>query len=95
LNEIADLQKALSDAQNYLFDERKQLLKVVAENDNLRLQELKDRKKIRYLLALQSAPEEQEITYFKDGLEKRFVQRSSSTAPTGRLPSKESKVNFG
>ena len=36
LNEIADLQKALSDAQTFLFEERKQLLKVMAENDDLR-----------------------------------------------------------
>ena len=36
MSEIADLQRALSDAQSYLFEERKQLLKVIAENDALR-----------------------------------------------------------
>lgn len=36
MNEIADLQKALSDAQTFLFEERRQLLKVMGENDDLR-----------------------------------------------------------
>lgn len=36
LNEINDLQQALSDSQTFLFEERKQLLKVIAENDELR-----------------------------------------------------------
>jgi coiled-coil domain-containing protein 77 len=36
MNEIAELQKALSDAQAFLFEERRQLLKAMAENDELR-----------------------------------------------------------
>lgn len=35
-SEIGDLQKALSEAQSFLFEERKQLLKALAENDELR-----------------------------------------------------------
>jgi hypothetical protein len=34
--EVAELQQALSDAQTQLFDERKQLLKVIADNDELK-----------------------------------------------------------
>jgi hypothetical protein len=34
--EVVDLQQALSDFQVALFDERKHLLKVVAENDQLK-----------------------------------------------------------
>lgn len=36
MNEIADLQATISDCQTALFEERKQLLKVVAENDELK-----------------------------------------------------------
>jgi hypothetical protein len=36
LGEIGDLQKALSDAQAFLFEERRQLLRSMAENDELR-----------------------------------------------------------
>ncbi len=36
MDEISDLQKALNDAQTYLFDERQQVLKLYAENDELK-----------------------------------------------------------
>ncbi|EFJ43281.1 centriole protein [Volvox carteri f. nagariensis] len=49
--EVRDLQKALSDAHNFLFDERQRLLALQAENDDLRLQEIQDRKTIQQLLA--------------------------------------------
>jgi hypothetical protein len=39
------------------------------------VRELKDRKKIRFLLALGDAPQE-EITYFRDRLDKRLVKIS-------------------
>lgn len=45
--------QALSDAHNFLFDERQRLLALQAENDELRLQEIQDRKSIQQLLALQ------------------------------------------
>ncbi|PNH02442.1 Coiled-coil domain-containing protein 77 [Tetrabaena socialis] len=51
--EVQALQKALSDAHNFLFDERQRLLALQAENDELRLQEIQDRKNIQQLLALQ------------------------------------------
>ncbi|KAJ1550707.1 Coiled-coil domain-containing protein 77, partial [Cladochytrium tenue] len=77
--EVAELQQALSDAQTQLFDERKQLLQAVAENDELRIQELKDRKKIKVLLAMSGAPED-EVTYFRDELDKRFVKGFETAA---------------
>ncbi|GBB93044.1 hypothetical protein RclHR1_00210040 [Rhizophagus clarus] len=52
LQEIADLQKDLSDTQLFLTEERKRFMKVVAENDELRVQELQDRRKIQYLLSI-------------------------------------------
>ncbi|KAJ3332667.1 Coiled-coil domain-containing protein 77 [Blyttiomyces sp. JEL0837] len=79
--EIADLQRALSDAQTQLFDERKQLLRLIAENDELKIQELKDRKKLNYLLSFGISPES-EVTYFRTNLDKRHVK--------GRAPLKES-----
>lgn len=63
--QIADLQRALSDAHVYLYDERQQVLALSAENDELKIQELEDRKRIQHLLAL-TQPVSQEVTYFKD-----------------------------
>lgn len=54
--------QALSDAHTHLFEERQRLLDIQAENDELKLQELEDRKRIQHLLAL-TEPVEQEITY--------------------------------
>ena len=61
--EIAELQKALSDMQVYLFQEREHVLRLYAENDRLKIRELQDRKKIQHLLSL-SKTTEPEITYF-------------------------------
>ncbi|XP_066490541.1 coiled-coil domain-containing protein 77 [Tiliqua scincoides] len=61
--EIAELQKALSDMQVYLFQEREHVLRLYAENDRLKIRELEDRKKIQHLLALVGT-DNGEITYF-------------------------------
>ncbi|NWR20522.1 CCD77 protein, partial [Emberiza fucata] len=61
--EIAELQKALSDMQVYLFQEKEHVLRLYSENDRLKLRELEDRKKIQQLLAILGA-DEGEITYF-------------------------------
>ncbi|CAG8579067.1 15649_t:CDS:2, partial [Funneliformis caledonium] len=52
LQEIVDLQKDLSDTQLFLTEERKRFIRVVAENDELRVQDLQDRRKIQYLLSI-------------------------------------------
>lgn len=62
-DEISELQKAISDMQVFLFQEREQVLKLYAENDRLKIQELQDRKKINRLLSL-AGVNENEITYF-------------------------------
>ncbi|XP_023666230.1 coiled-coil domain-containing protein 77 isoform X3 [Paramormyrops kingsleyae] len=62
-SEIAELQKALSDMQLCLFQEREQALRLHSENDRLKIRELEDRKKIQHLLAL-VGPDVGEITYF-------------------------------
>ncbi|XP_075715904.1 coiled-coil domain-containing protein 77 [Rhinoderma darwinii] len=61
--EIAELQKALSDLQVYLFQEREHVLRLYSENDRLKIRELEDRKKIQQLLALVGTSCG-EITYF-------------------------------
>ena len=61
--EIAELQKALSDMQVFLFQEREHVLRLYAENDRLKVRELQDRKKIQHLLSL-TQPVCSEITYF-------------------------------
>ena len=49
--------------QVFLFQEREQVLKLYAENDRLKIQELQDRKKINRLLSL-AGVNENEVTYF-------------------------------
>ncbi|XP_048463757.1 coiled-coil domain-containing protein 77 [Rhincodon typus] len=61
--EIEELQKALSDMQVYLFQEREHSLRLYAENDRLKIRELEDRKKMQHLLAL-IGPEAETVTYF-------------------------------
>ncbi|NWT84972.1 CCD77 protein, partial [Lanius ludovicianus] len=61
--EIAELQKALSDMQVYLLQEKEQVLRLYSENDRLKLRELEDRKRIQQLLALLGT-DDGEVTYF-------------------------------
>ena len=61
--EISELQKALSDVQLYLFQEREHVLRLYAENDRLKIKELEDRKTIHHLLSLQPV-DQSETTYF-------------------------------
>ncbi|XP_045151879.1 coiled-coil domain-containing protein 77 [Echinops telfairi] len=61
--EIAELQKALSDLQICLFQEREHVLRLYSENDRLRIREVEDKKKIQSLLALVGT-DTGEVTYF-------------------------------
>ncbi|EFN52358.1 hypothetical protein CHLNCDRAFT_138772 [Chlorella variabilis] len=61
-DEVRELQKALSDAHTYLFEERERLLALQAENDSLRLQEVEDRARIKQLLSL-TRPVEHKVVY--------------------------------
>ncbi|CAL8080044.1 unnamed protein product [Calicophoron daubneyi] len=61
--EIGELQKALSDMQVYLFQERDHVLRLYAENDRLKIRELDDRRKIQHLLQM-SGLGAAEVTYF-------------------------------
>eukprot|EP00941_MAST-03F_sp_MAST-3F-sp1_P001565 g1565.t1 len=68
--EVAELQRALSDSHVYLHDERQLVLKMQAEMDRLKVQQLEDRQRIQQLLALSSggrkAGSKSEVTYFEN-----------------------------
>lgn len=71
-DEVAELQRALGDAQQALFDERSRLLALQAENDGLKLRELDDRRRIQQLLAAcgggcGAPPMEQSVALRADG----------------------------
>ncbi|NWU83391.1 CCD77 protein, partial [Onychorhynchus coronatus] len=77
--EISKLQKALSDMQVYLFQEREHVLRLHSENDRLKIRELEDRKKIQHLLTVMGADEE--VTYFhKEPPHKASSHSSRSTS---------------
>jgi hypothetical protein len=59
--EVRELQQALSAAHVHLFEERDRLLRLQAENDEFRLQEAEDRRRIQHLMSLTN-PVDQEIT---------------------------------
>ncbi|RUP47094.1 hypothetical protein BC936DRAFT_146146 [Jimgerdemannia flammicorona] len=52
MSDIAELQHAMSELQACVVRDRKQLLQVIGENDELKVQEVRDRRKIQYLLKL-------------------------------------------
>ena len=54
MEEITDLQKALSDSHVYLWDERERCQRLQAENDELKIQEVEDRRKIQHLLSIKT-----------------------------------------
>ncbi|NXS78062.1 CCD77 protein, partial [Erpornis zantholeuca] len=89
--EIVELQKALSDMQVYLFQEKEQVLRLYSENDRLKLRELEDRKRIQQLLALLGT-DDGEVTYFhKEPPHKAKTQEqedASNTVGTERNTSK-------
>ena len=67
MDEVTDLQKALSDSHVYLWEEREKCQRLQTENDELRIQELEDRRKIQHLLSLVD-PLVQDTTYVRDSV---------------------------
>ena len=51
-DEVAELQRALSDSHVFVWEARDTAARLQAENDGLRIQEAEDRRKIQHLLAL-------------------------------------------
>ena len=95
-DETLELQKALSDAHAYLFEERERLLKIQAENDELKLQETEDRRRIQHLLQLmnpaeptvefsrEKPPEEPKASYQKNTANADIRARLTVPKPTDR-----------
>ena len=71
--EISDLQKSLSDLQIFLLQEREQSVRLLAENDKLRIRELEDRKTMQHLLNI-AGPNVAECSYFHKGIFGRLKQ---------------------
>lgn len=63
--EIAELQRSISEAKLSLYDERQQMLKLMKENDQLKIKEIEDKKKIKELISI-NEPVEQEVILYKD-----------------------------
>ena len=63
--QVEELQKALSEAHVYLYDEREQALRFKRENSELRVQEAEDSKRIMHLVAL-TKPVSQEVSFFRE-----------------------------
>ncbi|KAF6021040.1 CCDC77 [Bugula neritina] len=62
--EIAELQKALTDMQLFLFKEREQVLQLYTENDTFKARELENKRTVQQLLALRGSSVEGEVSYF-------------------------------
>ncbi|XP_033745022.1 coiled-coil domain-containing protein 77-like [Pecten maximus] len=89
--EIVELQKALSDMQIYLFQEREHVLRLYSENDRLKIRELEDKKKIQQLLSL-SGTTESEITYFlKEPPAKAIVEQKTKNRPQSAAESRQNR----
>lgn len=85
MDEISDLQKALSDAHVYLWDEKERSLRLQAEIDELKLQEIEDRRKIQHLLSLVS-PVMQDVTYIRDAPPETITLYPHARATTAAAP---------
>lgn len=94
--EIRELQKALSDAQQSLFEGSQRVLVLQAENDELRLQEMQDRQRIQQLLGM-APPHEQEIIYGPHGPPSTITHHprrpvAGTNGPAGRAGGGQERV---
>lgn len=89
MEEITDLQKALSDSHVYLWEERERCQRLQAENDELKIQEVEDRRKIQHLLSLVE-PVMQDVTYIRDGAPETMTLHAHARATTTSAPASRS-----
>ena len=87
MEEITDLQKALSDSHVYLWDERERCQRLQAENDELKIQEVEDRRKIQHLLSMVE-PVMQDVTYLRDGAPETMTLHTHARATTTLAPAR-------
>lgn len=90
--EIVELQKALSDMQVYLFQEREHVLRLYSENDRLKIRELEDKKKIQQLLSLSSTPDSETTYFMKEPPAKAIVeQKTKNKRPQSAADSRQNR----
>ncbi|KAA0177757.1 hypothetical protein FNF27_00929 [Cafeteria roenbergensis] len=65
--EIEDLQRAVRDAQVYLYDERETVLRLQTECEGLKIRDFENRRRVQHLLAL-TQPVTHETTFFREGV---------------------------
>lgn len=63
--EVNELQHTLEEGKLVLYNERQEIMDLIKENDQLKLKELEDRKKINELMLL-GEPVEEEVVFYKD-----------------------------
>ncbi|XP_023218731.1 coiled-coil domain-containing protein 77-like [Centruroides sculpturatus] len=81
-DEILQLQKALSDIQLSLFQEREHVLQLYTENDRLKVRELEDHKRIQYLLQIcEQIPDSYKSSYVNLKEIKKFYIDEPETHP--------------
>jgi len=95
--EVHQLQKALSDVQVFLMQERENVVRLYSENDRLKLQQFEDSKKIQALLALMGGKASvggsgEEVTYFHREPPAKAVVERIGTDPNSARPETEPKV---
>ena len=79
-SEISALKQALVSCRQTSLLERRHIMKIMAENDEMRIQELKDRKKINFLLNFDDVDDQ--VTYFRDKLNKNYIRVGKSPNAT-------------
>ena len=85
MDEVSDLQKALSDSHVYLWDEKERCQRMQGEIDELKLQEVEDRRKIQHLLSL-VGPVVQDVTYVRDAPPETITLHPYTRATTAAVP---------
>ena len=93
-DEVADLQRALSDSHVFLWDEREKLQKLQAENDEFKIQELEDRRRIQHLLSLVE-PVTQDVTYQRSVPPDTLTVKPHARATTSAAPAGAAQSNRG
>ena len=63
-SQVAELQRAVRDAQVYLYDERETALRLQSENEALKLGDIENRRRVQHLLAL-TQPVGRDTTFFQ------------------------------
>eukprot|EP01048_Picozoa_sp_COSAG05_P020683 COSAG05_NODE_3580_length_1981_cov_1.397450_1_plen_376_part_00 len=90
--EILALQRAVKDQELLLFEQQEQILELRAENHQLRMQEMEDRRRIQQLLSL-TKPITQEVTFMRDSRPTKLTAALSGRPTDGVAQNGSSSAN--